>query len=117
MQVKRVVGLTVGIISLVLLLGPGQLLSAEPKGVPDASDAAKTAAQELQALPPGAIQVDCRPGKPTFPPFTRLNVVPGTGSGFHVLADGRCFVDPGVVEAPSSAVFVVPIPSADPSAP
>ena len=56
------------------------------------SDAARSAGEELKTLPSGVVQVDCRPGMATFPPFTRFSGPPGNET-FFVLADGRCFRD------------------------
>ena len=66
-----------------------------PSNVPnpgsEASEAAWQSEQQLLALPKDVQQIDCRPGMPTFPPFTRLS---GFSAGFYILSDGRCFVDP-----------------------
>lgn len=92
----------------------GNLLAADP-GAPAQPDPATSAAQELQALPAGLTQIDCRPGQATFPPFTRLNGVPGMSESTYVLADGRCFRD---TSRPSPSVttpiIVIPAASANP---
>jgi hypothetical protein len=55
------------------------------------SEAAAASAEQLKALPSDIRQVDCRPGSPTFPPYTDFT---GFSAGFYILADGRCFIDP-----------------------
>ena len=62
-----------------------------PSIPPDvAASAAAAAAEEFKALPSGAVQVDCAPGWPTYPPYTRLTGTPSTDQ-VEILSDGRCF--------------------------
>lgn len=73
--------------------------AAPPAEHPSAADAAKAATEQLKALPPSVVQVNCAPGKPTLEPFTTLSGVPGAAPRY-ILADGRCYVDPDNKGAP-----------------
>jgi hypothetical protein len=77
---------------------------------PTDADAAKTAAEELATLSDAAYQIDCRPNMETLPPFTRFTGVPGMGSAFRILADGRCYIDPTVSD-PSLEPWVIELVS------
>lgn len=75
----------------VTVASPPAATSGELRTTPTTDDAAKSAAEEQRRLSPLAVQVDCRPGMATFPPFTRSSGLPG--GSLHVLSDGRCFSD------------------------
>ncbi len=81
---------------LLLALGaPVAIWAVQPSAQPTPQDAEKAAAEELQTLPDGYVQVDCNPSLRTLPPYTRVQVVPGMAA-VRVLSDGRCFGDPTV---------------------
>ena len=96
-------GLIGGSVAIVLILvfdgsgswtaGAAPLPSSSPVAASpsiDPSDLEWVSAQELHSLPSDVVQIDCRPGMATLPPYTRF-----TGfSSMYVLADGRCFIDP-----------------------
>lgn len=89
-----------GALLLGLVVGTQLTTSAAPPAeLPTAADAAKAATEQLKALPPTAVQVDCAPGKPTLEPFTTLSGLPGAASRY-ILADGRCFADADRKPAP-----------------
>lgn len=96
MAMKRL--LLIGAVALALAaVAVGNLLAADPLQ-PTAADASRAAAEEFKVLPPGVVQVDCRPGLSTFPPFTSFSGLPG--GTFYILADGRCFQDVSWTPAP-----------------
>jgi hypothetical protein len=95
LRVRRL-GLLLGMVFLIVMgtrfvssAGP---VPGDPNYVPTLADAADTTVGELRALPEDAIQIDCAPGMPTAPPFTRLAGHNVAKEQMWILADGRCFV-------------------------
>ena len=87
---------------------PGSAPSEPPAPVISRDDTARVAEEELKLLPNGVVQVECRPGMPTFPPYTRFSGLPG--GTFYILADGRCFRDVTAVPQQPKVEVVPTVP-------